>query len=212
MVGLGEATVQPSTARADRRRREILDAARTLVSQKGFRAARMDEVAAAIGVTKPAIYRYFPGKEQLILALMEEDLVKPGRLVSELIRAHPGPVRQLLEIVSQRVLQVQEGGLGYGYMALAMDEGAARPEIGAVIREQVLRPGLEAFVDAFKKAMERGELRSDQDPDLLCRLFFAPFMQLALIRGGFAVPLPSPEDQARYMKMHVDGFLRAYGA
>eukprot|EP01030_Chromulinospumella_sphaerica_P026422 gene26422-26620_t len=62
------------SARADQRRRQILDAARKLVSEKGF-GCRMDEVAAAVGVTKPAVYRYFPGKDKLIRAMLEEDLV-----------------------------------------------------------------------------------------------------------------------------------------
>jgi len=56
---------QSAAARRERARArpgEILNAARDIFSRKGFEAARMDEVAAAAGVTKPAVYRYFPGR------------------------------------------------------------------------------------------------------------------------------------------------------
>ena len=51
-------TAAARSERARARPAEILDAARDLFSRKGFEAARMDEVAAAAGVTKPAVYRY----------------------------------------------------------------------------------------------------------------------------------------------------------
>ncbi|MFL5580614.1 MAG: TetR/AcrR family transcriptional regulator, partial [Gemmatimonadaceae bacterium] len=55
--------------RADRER-QALEAARTLFAARGFAAVTMDEVAAAIGVTKPLLYTYFGNKEQLFLACM----------------------------------------------------------------------------------------------------------------------------------------------
>jgi AcrR family transcriptional regulator len=52
------------------RERQALEAARTLFAARGFAAVTMDEVAAAIGVTKPLLYTYFGNKEQLFLACM----------------------------------------------------------------------------------------------------------------------------------------------
>jgi AcrR family transcriptional regulator len=47
-------------ARKDSVRHSILEAARSLVGQGGFRAAQMSAVAAAAGVATGTIYRYFP--------------------------------------------------------------------------------------------------------------------------------------------------------
>jgi len=47
-------------ARKDSVRQSILEAARSLVGQGGFRAAQMSAVAAAAGVATGTIYRYFP--------------------------------------------------------------------------------------------------------------------------------------------------------
>ena len=197
------------SARADQRRRQILDAARKLVSEKGF-ACRMDEVAAAVGVTKPAVYRYFLGKDVLIQAMLEEDLVIPTRELTARIAAYEGPIRGLLDIFAEGTLKIQEGGLARGYMALAMDESARRPDVAGLIRDQVLGPSVGIVAQAFLKAIESGELKPVDNPVMMVRLFFAPFMQISLIRGGFGVPM-APEEYLPYARFHIEAFLRAFG-
>ncbi len=54
------------------RRSEILEAATTVFSEKGFHAATLDEVAEAAGVSKGSIYNYFDSKESIIDALSEQ--------------------------------------------------------------------------------------------------------------------------------------------
>jgi AcrR family transcriptional regulator len=50
---------------------KIVDAAFTLFTKKGYHATTMGEIAESLGVTKPALYRYFPGKEDLFAAVAE---------------------------------------------------------------------------------------------------------------------------------------------
>jgi AcrR family transcriptional regulator len=52
------------------REQQTLDAARALFAEHGFAAVTMDDVAAAVGVTKPLLYTYFGNKERLYLACM----------------------------------------------------------------------------------------------------------------------------------------------
>src|SRR3712207_7203981 len=58
---------------ADRpsRREQILQAAAQLFAERGSRAVGVDDVGAAVGVTGPAIYRHFAGKDAM-LARSEE--------------------------------------------------------------------------------------------------------------------------------------------
>lgn len=205
-------TATPRAERARGRPREILDAARDLFASKGFEATRMDEVAAAVGVTKPAVYRYFPGKDQLISALLEQDLAIPSRALHLWINEHPGPVRELVEGFSHRLGAMQVSGMARGYLLLAMDEAGRRPDIADFIRNQVLAPGLVALTGAFERAMERGELAAGHDPHLMGRMFFAPFLQTTLGTAGYALPLETAEDRERYRAFHVAAFLRAFGA
>jgi AcrR family transcriptional regulator len=53
------------------RERQMLDAARALFAERGYGDVTMDEVATAVGVTKPLLYNYYGNKEQLFLACME---------------------------------------------------------------------------------------------------------------------------------------------
>ena len=52
------------------RRALILEAAGRLFGEQGYDAARLDDIAAAAGVTKPILYRHFETKEALYLALL----------------------------------------------------------------------------------------------------------------------------------------------
>lgn len=204
-----------ATARGERARgrpREILDAARDLFSRKGFEAARMDEVAAAVGVTKPAVYRYFPGKDQLIAALLEEDLAVPSRALNQWIEAHPGPISEMVEGFSRRVGVMQGDRLTRGYLLLAMDESGHHPEIAAFLQREVLNPGLLALANAFERAMARGELTAGHDPQFVARAFFAPFLQTALGIAGYALPVGDAAERERYRAFHVAAFLRAFSA
>ncbi len=62
------------TKRRERERQrktdEIIDAAEKIFSQKGFSKTTMDEVAAELELTKPALYRYFKSKEDLYYAVV----------------------------------------------------------------------------------------------------------------------------------------------
>ena len=46
-------------------RTRILESAHRVFSQKGYREATMDEIAEGLGLSKPALYRYYPSKEEL---------------------------------------------------------------------------------------------------------------------------------------------------
>jgi len=58
------------------RREQILCAAADMFLAQPYEAVNMEGLAEIIGVTKPALYRYFRGKEVLFLALFEEELAR----------------------------------------------------------------------------------------------------------------------------------------
>lgn len=53
------------------RRALIIEAAGRLFGDDGYEATRLDDIAAAAGVTKPILYRHFEDKQALYLALLE---------------------------------------------------------------------------------------------------------------------------------------------
>jgi AcrR family transcriptional regulator len=72
-------TAPPAPRRAprlprDARRLQLLRAAQDVFVAQGFHAAAMDDIADRAGVSKPVLYQHFPGKRELYLALLEEQV------------------------------------------------------------------------------------------------------------------------------------------
>lgn len=59
------------TSKQDERRKEILSAALTAFSEKGYDKTSMDEVVQATGLSKGTIYWYFKNKQEMFMALMD---------------------------------------------------------------------------------------------------------------------------------------------
>src|SRR4051812_29048738 len=59
---------------AEFRHEEILEAARQVFAQKGFRDTSVDEIAQAAGVAKGTVYLYYPSKEAIYNAALEDGL------------------------------------------------------------------------------------------------------------------------------------------
>src|SRR3712207_9494784 len=56
------------------RRLQLLQAAQEVFVAHGFHAAAMDDIADRAGVSKPVLYQHFPGKRELNLALLEQQV------------------------------------------------------------------------------------------------------------------------------------------
>jgi AcrR family transcriptional regulator len=70
---------------------QTLLAAHALFAERGYAAVKMDEIAAAIGVTKPLLYNYFGNKEQLYIACMERAGDSLTATVSDALGATASP-------------------------------------------------------------------------------------------------------------------------
>ncbi len=53
------------------RRRDVLEAARGLFKRYGYQKTTMEDIARAAGITKPTVYTYFKGKEDILNGLVE---------------------------------------------------------------------------------------------------------------------------------------------
>jgi AcrR family transcriptional regulator len=70
---------------------QTLGVAHELFAERGFADVTMDEIAAAVGVTKPLLYNYFGNKERLYIACMEQAGDSLIRTVGEAIAGTAGP-------------------------------------------------------------------------------------------------------------------------
>ena len=84
-----DASVTRSRLSRDDRMEQTLAAAHALFAERGYAAVTMDEIAAAVGVTKPLLYNYFGNKERLYTACME----RAGESLTATIAAAVGETR-----------------------------------------------------------------------------------------------------------------------
>ena len=72
----------------ERRKEQILTAAKQIFAQNGFRRTKIEQIAAHLGVGKGTVYRYFKDKKSLFLAVFEQGM---GRL-RRAMRANVEPI------------------------------------------------------------------------------------------------------------------------
>ncbi|MCP5119381.1 MAG: TetR/AcrR family transcriptional regulator, partial [bacterium] len=58
--------------RLENTRRTILDAARKVFARDGIEAATMQDIAAEAGYGAPALYNYFPSKDEIVDVILSE--------------------------------------------------------------------------------------------------------------------------------------------
>lgn len=77
-------------AKAERTRARILAAAEQLFAERGFSDTRLDDVAAAAGLTRAALFYHFPDKRALYTAVLEDVFgALLARIESLLVRGGP---------------------------------------------------------------------------------------------------------------------------
>src|SRR4051795_9854827 len=97
-------------------REKLLDAAAEVFAEKGYANTSMDDVAAAAGMTKGALYWNFDGKESLFHTLLEERVYGPLRGLVEFTRTadtDTSTANQAAAVMA--ALQSQPGLMAIGY-------------------------------------------------------------------------------------------------
>ena len=153
----------PVTAR-DRAKAErtdaLLHAAARLFAERGYTGVSLEDIGAAVGVSGPAVYRHFAGKQALlgaVLVKVSQDLVSGGRRVTAETDSPGETMRGLIRfhvdfaLGNAEVIQVQDRDVAHladddraevrrlqrAYIELWMDALAALDEHHAADRDEL---------------------------------------------------------------------------
>ena len=153
----------------DERRAQLLAVAERLFSDHGYHHITMDDIADGAGVSKPVLYRHFPSKLDLYMALVDEQgaaLVRSVRAVLAPFRsAAPGTSSEDLDALAVDGLAVIEG-IVRAYVDYARSAG---PSAGLLFESDVMRdPGVRARV------LEPDEVNAREFAEVLGRLTSLP--------------------------------------
>src|SRR5437867_2143529 len=80
---------QPRNRRNDSIRQLIVEAARAHFFSHGFRSVTMDDLAEELGISKKTLYAHFPGKINLLQAVLADKFAGVEAKLKEVTRAHP---------------------------------------------------------------------------------------------------------------------------
>src|SRR6516164_11072538 len=80
---------QPQRRKRDSNQRRIVEAARAHFFSHGFRRVTMDDLADELGISKKTLYAYFPGKFDLLEAVLADKLRSVEATLKEVTHAHP---------------------------------------------------------------------------------------------------------------------------
>jgi AcrR family transcriptional regulator len=170
-------TPRPGRPRGEDTDRVILEAALRLVSARGFRDVKVDQIAAEAGVGKMTLYRRWPNKAALVMdALLK--LVGPRTRFPEAERALDSLEKQLF-------LQAQFFSSDYGRLIRSLiAEAQSDGELAVAFRERWIEPRREGVIQTLKRAVAQGELSRKIDFKLATDMLYGPLYYRLLLGTG----------------------------
>ena len=162
-----------SSAYKAERRHAILEAALDVFITKGYQLATIDDIAKACSMSVGALYRYFPGKSDLLLTLISERLGRTPELFARLTQGAGDPWDRLsrcLDLFTSalRVRHPATGRLLLVTLAEAVQDGEVRQALHT--RYGALVTYLEAILEDGKA---QGLFRQDVNAGALAALLLA---------------------------------------
>jgi AcrR family transcriptional regulator len=202
--------VQPRVSvSANERSERILFEATRLFSLNGYAGTRMSDIAAAIGVTKPIVYRHFDSKQTLFEALVRRVLSDQIQGACQQIDAHKGSAKPLLAdlVRDARAALAAPGALAP--WRIAVGEADRFPDLAAFLRNGFLEPILQSITKLFQRAIDAKEL-GRADASTLARLFCSPVATVAMLLATFGEDDSQLLDVDAFLTAHVEGFWRGW--
>lgn len=145
--------------RKEARPSELLEAALKLFISKGYAATRVQEVAAAAGVSKGTLFRYYPSKQALFEAVVRQYMVSLIELGHAQLDARTESSSMLLKEALLKwwhlICHEQMGGLP----RLVVSESENFPYLARFYIREVVQPGLQLIVKVLQRGIDHGEFR-----------------------------------------------------
>ncbi len=192
--------------RKDARPQEILDAALTVFADKGFSAARVEDIAERAGVSKGTVYLYYDSKQDMFRALVREGMIANLLSAGERIAQHDGRSADLL----RRFLNTAVSAILISPLAavpkIIISESGNFPEIAEFYRREVIDVGLGLITQIIERGIARGEFRPVA-AEHAAKLCIAPMVLSAIWKSCFSQFDQTPFDAEAFITTHLDIFL-----
>jgi AcrR family transcriptional regulator len=177
------------------RRSQILDAARRCFVRNGFHETSMQDLFAESGLSAGAVYRYFPRKEDVILAIVEENMRDVVTLIHALASQpdEDGLGETVASVLDLLRKKNRDGALGS--IALLVWAEAVRNKAVAKRFELLLRQMRSDLADAIASKQRAGSMTASVGSDGLAALILAIvpgfILQMTLLADKAVTAVPA---------------------
>ncbi|WP_114393055.1 TetR/AcrR family transcriptional regulator [Oleisolibacter albus] len=197
--------------RKEARPAEVLAAALDCFAVTGFAATRMEDIAARAGVSKGTVYLYYPSKQAIFEALVQNSLVPRIAQIETALAAFPGSATDRLRLFASVLGNTIAEPRLVAIPKLVMAEAGNFPDMARFYRREVVGRGLALVGGILRQGVEAGEFRP-LDPAITARLFMAPLMLVAIWQTTFAPVEEQPIPPDQILSQHLSLFLASIRA
>lgn len=183
--------------------RQLTASALELFLERGFAATRMEDVARRAGVSKGAIYLYFPNKEALFKAVVFEGVVARVEEAEAAAAAHTGSARDIIDALMHGVLLEFWGSPSSGIPKLIIAEAGAFPELARDYFQSVSLRTRELLEGILRRGVDEGEFR-DMDVHNTARAILAALEHQPVLYHSLGPHDPQPMDPRPFVDAVLD--------
>jgi AcrR family transcriptional regulator len=172
------------------RKDEILEAAVGVMAEQGADVS-LNEIAEAAGLTRSALYRYFPSKEDLTQEVFARCFDSSKRTLDDVLERSGSPLEALKALIERSAAAYHQEGAREGMIlnlqaALATATGASDAATPVIDRDVV-----EAAIRLAKKAKTDQELSPEADPVGVALLVLSTLQGLQMLIAMFGADIDS---------------------
>jgi AcrR family transcriptional regulator len=139
-------------------RTRILETARTIFREKGFRQTTMDGIALKLGISKAALYTYFKDKEELFKAAYESSPRELEKMIEWVISK--GETRRAFRAFFDEAMPGSEKGIALDFEVIS--EAMRNPELQRTLRKQ-----FDEYLDAVQRCVQATSRQKRPNPEIL---------------------------------------------
>ena len=151
--------------RSEDRPREICSAALDVFAEKGFAAAKLDEIARRAGVSKGTLYLYFDSKEELFRAVVRDTVAPNIDAVRAIVETSELPFADIVRMLLPRFAAMTTKARVGSVAKMVIGESRNFPELAKVWHDEVVTKALGLISGLIARGQANGEVRTG-DPRL----------------------------------------------
>jgi TetR/AcrR family transcriptional regulator len=157
---------------AQERKAAVLDCAANLFATGSYRGTTTAEIARRAGVTEPVLYRHFPSKRALYLAVLAESWRRLQALWDEVVAAEPDP-KLWVAAMGRAYFEATDPRLHSANLWIqSLTEASDDPEIRKYLRKH-MRDVHDYVADVMRRAQEAGGVMPERDASAEAWIFIA---------------------------------------